>query len=213
MDIWNFPHTLGAIDGKHIAMKSPLNSGSLYYNYKGFFSIVLLAVCNARYSFTLVDIGNYGSMNDSGIFNNSNFGKTLLGETMNLPRAQPLEGFTDFSMPYYFIGDEAFALKTWMQRPYPGKSLNEEKRIFNYRLSRARRVIENAFGIMSARWRVLNHSIQASVTTAEKIVQATVCLHNYLRQTNCAAYCPHGFVDSEDSTGKIKHGEWWRRPP
>ncbi|KAK3750218.1 hypothetical protein QZH41_015570 [Actinostola sp. cb2023] len=140
----------------------------------------------------------------------SDLGKELEAGKMALPIAEPLDGFPDFTMPYYFVGDEAFALKSWMQRPFPGKNLIEEKRIFNYRLSRARRTIENAFGIMVARWRILAQPISSSVDTAQKIVQATVCLHNYLRQTNCATYCPQGFVDSEDTTGDVKPGEWRR---
>ena len=84
----------------------------------------------------------------------------------------------------------------------------EENAIFNYRLSRARRVIENAFGIMASRWRIFRSPILAKVETVEKIIKAAVCLHNYLRQTEGVLYCPTGFVDSYDSSGKILPGHW-----
>lgn len=64
----NFPHCIGAIDGKHIRVIRPADSGSLYYNYKLYYSIVLLAVYDANYTFTYIDVGAYGKSSDSSIF-------------------------------------------------------------------------------------------------------------------------------------------------
>lgn len=84
-------------------------------------------------------------------------------------------------MPYVIVGDEAFALTSYMLRPYPRSSnLNLKKKVFNYRLSRAQRVIECAFGILSAKWRILRRPLATKIENAISVVQATVCLHNFL---------------------------------
>ena len=118
-DIWNMPHVLGSIDGKHISIESPKKSGSLYYNYKGFFSIVLLAICDAKYCFTFVDIGQYGSGNDSGVLKQSKINKGFENDQFNIPTASKITGL-DEKLPYYLVGDEIFPLKIWLQRPFPG---------------------------------------------------------------------------------------------
>ncbi|KXJ27548.1 hypothetical protein AC249_AIPGENE7667 [Exaiptasia diaphana] len=111
-------------------------------------------------------------------------------------------------VPYVAVVDEGLPMKKYQVRPYPGKHLSENEAIFNYRLSRARRIIENIFGIMAARWRIFRRPIKADVATVEKIVLACVCLHNYLRLTDNANYSPSGFIDYEDSNGNLKQGDW-----
>ena len=139
---WDFPNCIGALDGKHIAIECPDNSGSNYYNYKKFYSLVLMAMCDSRYCFTLVDIGNFGRDNDAHIFNNSMMGKAFINDDLNVPSPREVDGF---HLPFVIVSDEIFALKPWLMKPYGGKGLPQEEEIFNCRLSRCRRTIENSF--------------------------------------------------------------------
>lgn len=69
-------------------------------------------------------------------------------------------------------------------RPFPGKSLTKERRIFNYRLSKARRMVECTFDVLVSQWRIYRRPINTSLETGENIVKATIVLHNFLRQNN-----------------------------
>ena len=105
---WNFHNSLGAIDGKHVAIKCPRNSGSFYYNYKGFYSIILLAIVDAAYKFLYVDIGANGSCSDGGVFKDCDIYQALDQGTAGLPEPQPLPK-DDQPLPFAIIGDDAFA--------------------------------------------------------------------------------------------------------
>ena len=164
-----------------------------------------MAVCDANYCFSLVDIGGYGGENNASIFGGSEMGIAFKEGEMDIPEPESIDNFT---LPYVLVSDEIFKLKPWLMKPFPGKNLDHEKMIFNYRLSRCRRTIENAFGILAARWRILRSPIRASISTVENITKACVCFHDYLKQTDNAFYVPNGFIDAEDNSGNIIPGNW-----
>ena len=177
---WNFPHTCGAIDGKHIAIKAPSNSGTLYHNYKGFFSIILLALVDADYKFMYANVGANGSTSDCAVFNVSPLLAALESGQIGFPDPQPLP-HDDMDTKYFLIGDDAFPLRTWMMKPFSQRNLKKEERIFNYRLSRARRIVENAFGILANRFRCLLSTMMQEPETVKTIVTAALCLYNLMR--------------------------------
>ena len=119
---------------------------------------------------------------------------------------ESVEGCDFDPLPCFLVRDEIFPLKTWLMQPYLGK-LGQQGIVFNYHLLRARRIIENCFGILAARWRIFS-PLEASVINAERYRLACIALHNNLRQTNNPSYCPNSFVECEDSTGDEKEGEW-----
>ena len=76
-------------------MLAPPNSNSLFYNYKGFFSIVLMALVDADYRFIFIDVGNYGSNGDSGIFKNSALGEAFAAKMLDVPPPKRLPGYPE----------------------------------------------------------------------------------------------------------------------
>lgn len=184
--MWNVPNCFGAIDGKHITIQCPPNSGSLFFNYKKTFSIVLMAACDHLYRFTLVDVGAYGGNSDEGIFADSSIGHDLRNENLNLPTGTALLPGSNIGIPGFFLADDAFQLSTRIMKPFSGKRLGERKNIYNYRISRGRRTIENSFGIFASKWRIFRRPICMRPKTADVLVSSTVCLHNFVSREEAA---------------------------
>ncbi|XP_021699796.1 putative nuclease HARBI1 [Aedes aegypti] len=166
---WNFPNCIGAIDGKHVSIKAPPNAGSIFYNYKGFHSLALMAICDASYRFTYLDVGAYGSEGDCNIFKESKFGTDVLHDRLDFPENATVNGV---KLPFFYVADDAFPLCKRIIKPYSKKNLSAEERIFNYRLSRARRCIENAFGLLCSKWACLKKTLYCSPDRAQKIISA-----------------------------------------
>ena len=183
----HFPHCVGAVDGKHIHIQAPPNSGTYFYNYKKGFSVVLMAVAGFDCRFTYINVGAYGHQGDSQIFNDSAFYHKLHNNELNFPEPETLPNDDEGEkIPYFIIGDEAFRHMENLQKGYPNRGLNEEQRIYNYRLSSARRCVENAFGILTQRWELYKKPIALSPDKVDACVRATVALHNWLTKPNDA---------------------------
>ncbi|CAH1978072.1 unnamed protein product [Acanthoscelides obtectus] len=165
----------------------------------GMIFIVFFAVANAKYNFLYVNAGCQGRISDGGVFKNTQLYKKLEKNGLSLPPAEPLNG-REKSIPFFFLGDEAFALAENLMKPFPGlHTKGSVKRVYNYRLCRARPVVENVFGTSSAVFRVLRKPLLLEPGKAELIVMTIAYLHNFLKRScnSCNVYTPPGTFDTE----------------
>lgn len=211
---WQLPNCVGAIDGKHIAIKQPHDSGSQYFNYKRYFSIILMATSDANYKFISIDVGAAGAEGDSNVFSRTKLGSMIKEDHIELnlpPDAQIAANF----LPHFFIADDAFPLLKRLMKPYSAKRqvpLTDEEMIYNYRLSRARRCIESAFGILSMKWACINQTFNCKPDKVKNIVAACCLLHNFLLNRSPATYIPEEFKDQHNAdSGNYEEGVWRRR--
>lgn len=144
-----------------------------------------MAVVDPEYKFTCIDVGAYGKNSDGGIFEASAIGRRFENGTFNIPPDRPLLGEND-EVPCVLIGDEAFTLSTYLMRPFPYRQSRHDrnKENFNYHLCKARRVVENAFGMLAHKWRLFFRPLEVKVETAKKLVKAACVMHNFLREKN-----------------------------
>lgn len=154
-----------------------------------------MAVVNANYEFLMVDVGTNGGVSDDGLFNETKFFSSLKNKTLKIPDPQPLPNCEE-KLPFVFVAT------------FSHNTLKEEEIIFNYRLSRARRIVENCFGILASRFRILLQTINLSPEKVTKIVLTCCYLHNFLRRQNEETYFEGGFDVKETDPGAIEYADW-----
>lgn len=197
------------MDGKHIRIECPARSGSDYFNYKMYFSIVLFALVDADYKFLYANVGCQGRISDGGVFANSSLCRMLYNNDLNLPDKKPLPGRI-MPVPYFFLGDDAFPLQTNILKPYDGNhAKGSPKRVYNYRMCRGRRVVENVFGQLTKQFKIFNKPIQLNPQKVTIVTLACIHLFNYVKR--------HGIIqqneyDTGNSRGEINPGDWRREP-
>lgn len=179
-EVWKFPNCIGAIDGKHCQIKCPARSGSMYFNYKKTFSVVLQGVADDHYRFLFVDVGGYGKQSDGGTFQASDLGMLLEKGELNVPGKRCLPG-SNMEVPHVLIADEAYPLREYLMKPFSKKkTVGEAEDMYNTRLSSARKTIECAFGILYAKWRFLSGIIETTPDSADLQIKAACLLHNII---------------------------------
>jgi len=156
-----------------------------------------MAIANANCEFIYCSVGTNGRISDGGVLNHTKFYEKLINNDLKIPEPTQLPQ-SNRVLEYVFVSDEAFAMRSDLLKPYNRYSLNKERRIFNYRLSRARCVVENTFGILASRFRIFHTSINLKVENIETVVLACCSLHNFLRKISPQCYNPPGSMDSEN---------------
>lgn len=126
---WNFPNCCGSMDGKHIQIRPPPNSGSYYFNYKGTCSVILLALVDAHYRFIYADVGANGRVSDAAAWQNCGLKQRLETGQIRLPPPKP-PALSESLLPYVYVADDAFPLTTNIMKPYSHRTVLRGTNIF-----------------------------------------------------------------------------------
>ena len=147
-ELWQFPCSWAAVDGSHVPLKCPdggLAACKEYHNFKNFYSVVLMGLVDAKHRFIWGSCGFPGNSHDSIIFHSTQLWADLTEQKTIPPIAKDP----------FILGDSAFQFQAWLMKPFTNAVLTPQQHYFNYRLSRARMVTEDAYGRLKRRWRVL----------------------------------------------------------
>ena len=123
----------------------------------------------------MTEIGEAGRQSNGSAFSNSNFGNAIVNDPLDFPEPENVHE-SDFTLPFVFICYDDFPMRTNLVKPY--SALHLEKLITNYRISRARRSIENSFGILTGTFCIFRCPFLAMMETVESVTKCYVALYN-----------------------------------
>uniref|UniRef100_A0A1I7YPK6 DDE Tnp4 domain-containing protein n=1 Tax=Steinernema glaseri TaxID=37863 RepID=A0A1I7YPK6_9BILA len=178
---WDFPHCIAAVDGKHFSITAPPKVlRSLYFNYEKFTSVTGLAWVDAYCRFVILEIGSPGRCSDAQIYKTSECAKHFTDGVYDVPAPST---YSNRTLPYVVVGDQGFGLSPILMRPFNMREAAKDrtKHEFNKRLSRARRVTENCFGVLVNRFRVLRGTLETSPNESTRLICALALLHNWIK--------------------------------
>lgn len=173
---WGFPQCVGAVDGSHIPISAPKLNHTDYYNRKGWYSMILQAIVDHEYLFRDICVGWPGSVHDARVFVNSQIYHRITEDDILDRSSRTLCGR---QVPVCVVGDSAYPLQTWLMKPFTDTpTLSPQQKCFNYHLSKARIVVENAFGRLKARWRRLLKRNDMATENIPAVIAVCCILHN-----------------------------------
>ena len=179
--IAGLPMCAGAIDGTFIHMQKPSVWGDTYWCYRNFIAIILLGVCDHRCCFTFVDVGRAGCVGDAYTYNESSLKRRIEAGQWLADIDRDIGG--TFVKPY-IIGDSAFALGSQLLKCYENPVHRHQKK-FNRALISSRQKIENAFGFLKGRWRILTQNFIRDPAFMRDVALVCTALHNICQRANC----------------------------
>ncbi|XP_037570302.2 uncharacterized protein LOC119450898 [Dermacentor silvarum] len=172
--VTEFPQAVGALDGCHFAISPPKEHAADYYNYKGWYSIILLALVDHRYRFRYIRVGSPGRCHDASVYAGSGLKEIVESAHFMSPQAI----IEDTRVAPVILCDQAFPLTEHLMKPFANPRDGTAERVFNYNLSRTRRIVENAFGRMKARFRFVAKRIECRLPNSKRAIRAACTLHN-----------------------------------
>lgn len=198
-NIAHMPCCIGCIDGVHIPIMPPKLWENQFINRKGFHSINAMMICDPERRFIFVSARWPGSVADARVLRNS-----CISQHLDTGWRPHLRGF--------LLGDSGYPLKSWILTPVIKPNLTNAEQLYNQAHSKTRVRVEQAFGILKARFRCLMIPLRLEPVIACKVIKACCILHNICKEQDddseeCAIDEGIEETPEEDDAGKARRAE------